>query len=131
MKEKAWAIMEEKDAQLRAARVSILQHPFSCLSCRGRFCITACKKAAKGTSGVHVGQQRDGAALQAELNHTAPDNEGMESPLPLSHSASLSMSQPASGTAPLASSSGPEQQALDQQSLSSSSEQVQTVRDPV
>ena len=27
MKEKAWAIMEEKDAQLRAARVSILLYP--------------------------------------------------------------------------------------------------------
>ena len=64
-------------------------------------------------------------ALQAELNHIVPDNGGMESPLPLSHSASLSMPQPASGTAPQASSSGPEQQTLDQQALSSSSEQVQ------
>ena len=121
MKEKAWAIMEEKDAQLRAARVSALLYRFSCQPCRDRHCMQG---LAKGTSGVGVGRQRDVLALQAELNHTTPDNGGMESPLPLSHSASLSMSQPASGTAPLASSSGPEQQAPDQQPPSSSSEQV-------
>ena len=131
MKEKAWAIMEEKDAQLRAARVSTLQYILSCQPCRGCHCTTACKKSTKGTSGIHVGQRRDVLALQAEMNHTAPDNGGMESPLPLSQSASLSMSQPASGTAALAGSSGPEQQALAQQALSSSSEQVQPVRDPV
>ena len=78
-----------------------------------------------------VGLQGDAWALQAELNHAAPANGGMESPLPLSHSASLSMSQPAGGTASLASSSSQGQQAADQQALSSSLEQVRTVNNPV
>ena len=42
VKEKAWAIMEEKDAQIRVARVSALPNISLCKPCRGRHCTTAC-----------------------------------------------------------------------------------------
>lgn len=86
VKERAWALMEEKDSQLQAARVGLCILAPNLFDMPHSLCCPASKRFWSGDSGVW---------LQAQKNHAAEDCGDVDSPLPLSHSATMSTVQAA------------------------------------